>query len=219
MTELLRSSERSWVSDSRNLVPDFRAHPDLGFAQGAEQAARLLAVMMEGRFDSAFKGKDSPLLEARQETDDGGEETGTPAGAEGGQSKDETEADPTGSAEISGVIERSPESARLILVGSSTLFTDQAEGLVGQALGTRYTKAAEFAQNLVDWSLEDQGLLGIRSRGRFARTLVPLGRDTQALWEYLNYGFAVAGLALVWSINRRRRRLAESRYALILQEA
>jgi ABC-2 type transport system permease protein len=219
VTELLRSSPQSWVSDSLNLVPDYSAHPRLGFAEGEERAPRLLSVMIEGRFDSAFEDRPSPLLES---TEEDSEETGaqgeeeTPAsGADANEAGAEQDTPETA---ITGVIEHSPDSARLVLVSSNALFADQTETLISQALGTRYIKPFEFAQNLIDWSLEDQGLLGIRSRGRFARTLVPLDRETQAFWEYLNYGLAVGGLALVWFLNRRRRWTAEARYAQILQE-
>jgi ABC-2 type transport system permease protein len=78
-------------------------------------------------------------------------------------------------------------------------------------------KAALFAQNVVDWSLEDQALLGIRSRGQFARTLAPLTRDAQMAWEYGNYALALGGLALVWFFNRFRRQAAVRRYAQLLE--
>ena len=58
--------------------------------------------------------------------------------------------------------------------------------------------------NVVDWSLEDQSLLGIRSRGNFNRTLPPLDNAEQSLVEYLNYGFALAGIVVVFFIYRRR---------------
>ena len=75
-----------------------------------------------------------------------------------------------------------------------------------------------LALNLIDWSLEDQSLLGIRSRERFARTLEPLPRSRQVLWEYANYALALGGLALVWLLNRRRRRSAARHYIQLLQE-
>ncbi len=219
VTELLHSSSESWVSDSLDLVPDFRAYPRLGFAEAKQHGAQLLGVMVEGRFASAFKGKGSPLLKAEQGKDKskdaaGQGKTDPPADQD---AKDKPAAEPQSPA-ISGVIDRSPESARLILMSSNALFTDNAEELVSEGLGTRYRKAAELAQNLIDWSLEDQGLLAIRSRGHFARTLEPMERGTEMFWEYLNYGLAIAGLVLVWVLNRRRRRLAEGRYARILQE-
>ena len=43
----------------------------------------------------------------------------------------------------------------------------------------------------MDWSLEDAGLLSIRSRGNFNRTLPTLEHGTQLFWEYLNYGLAL----------------------------
>ena len=89
---------------------------------------------------------------------------------------------------------------------------------MGEALGTQYLTPVDFLQNTVDWSLEDQGLLGIRSRGHFARTLLPLGRDAQTLWEGLNYGLAVLGLFIVWLVHRGLRRRTAGRLERVMQE-
>ena len=48
--------------------------------------------------------------------------------------------------------------------------------------------------------------------GRFARTLVPIARQIQLLWEYLNYVLALAGLAIVYVMRRRSRRRSAERY-------
>ncbi|MBS0448663.1 MAG: Gldg family protein [Proteobacteria bacterium] len=210
VTTLLRSSADSWVSQSDNLLPDYDRHGDLGFAPEGTRGPQALAVMVEGRFDSAFKGKPSPVLADAQAA-----AKAAAAAASGPASSPAAETTPT----IGRVIDHSPASARLVVVASNMLFTDQAIGMVGQARGTRDLKAAEFAQNLVDWSLEDQGLLGIRSRGQFARTLAPLSREAQAGWEYANYGLALAGLAIVWAWHRRRRQVVAHHHALLLQEA
>ena len=85
-------------------------------------------------------------------------------------------------------------------MGSNALFSDQTGSLIGQALGTAYTKPAEFALNLVDWSLEDQGLLSIRSRGHFARTLKPLEDEAKLFWEVGNYVLALLGLLIVFLV-------------------
>jgi ABC-2 type transport system permease protein len=61
-----------------------------------------------------------------------------------------------------------------------------------------YTKPIEFLQNVIDWSLEDPGLLALRGRTQFARTLEPLDEHHQRIWECINYALALAGLALVW---------------------
>jgi ABC-2 type transport system permease protein len=65
----------------------------------------------------------------------------------------------------------------------------------------------------VDVALEDQGLLGIRSRGHFNRTLPPLPDDEQRFWEYLNYVLAALGLAAVFFVHRLRARTKRARYA------
>lgn len=218
VTTLLQSSGSSWVSDSTNLLPDYRQFPQLGFAVGNEQGAQPLAVMVEGTFESAYKGKPSPLLESEKDA--------LKAAVDKAAGKTPPEPDRSAAtkgntspfATVGRVLEQSPASARLIVVGSNALFNDQTMNLVSQALGTTYRKPAEFALNLVDWSLEDQGLLAMRSRTRYARTLDPLSPAAQAGWEYADYGLVLAGLVVVWLVLRRRRSLAARRYQLLLQE-
>jgi ABC-2 type transport system permease protein len=210
VTGLLHSSAESWTSASLDLVPDFDAYPRIGFEPGAERGRHLLAVAVQGRFDSWFKDKPSPLLEEPPPDESTPEPDPGPAG--------ETDAPGEGSGRFSGVIERSPDSARIILIGSNSIFADAALDLASDALGTIYQKPIEFAQNAIDWSLEDRGLVSIRSRGHFARTLEPMGRSTQAFWEYGNYALAGIGLLLVWWAVRRRRAAVTRRYARLLKE-
>jgi ABC-2 type transport system permease protein len=195
VTTLLRSSNDSWITQSRDLMPDYDRYPDDGFAHAKSAGPQSLAVMVEGEFDSFFKGKNSPLL-SNNDAASGGH----PAAAAGTDTTNAADKPSFGS-----VIEHSPSSSRLIVIGSNALFSDAAIALISQAQGTRNLKAAEFAQNIIDWSLEDQGLLSIRSREHFARTLTPLTRDRQEFLEYLNYGAALGGLGLVWIANKRRR--------------
>ena len=173
--------------------------------------------MLEGEFDSAYKGKSSPLLSppAAEPAAAAIKPTAATTPSAGEAAKPAASAPATPAS----VIEHSPDSARLILVGSSAMFSDQVAELLGEALGTRYLKPAEFAQNLVDWSLQDQGLMSIRGRGHFARTLVPMSRGQQQFWEYLNYALALGGLALVWVLYRRRRHRLAVRHMKMLQEA
>jgi ABC-2 type transport system permease protein len=81
---------------------------------------------------------------------------------------------------------------------------------------SQYLAPLELAENAVDWSLEDPALMGIRGRGHYSRVLVPLDRDQQMIWEYLNYALALVGLALVWVLQRLARRAARHRYRSIL---
>jgi ABC-2 type transport system permease protein len=201
-TDLLRSSAHSWLSDSTNLMPDYDQYPDEGFAVHKPDGAQRLAVMVEGTFDSLFADKPSPLLQ-----------TPVPPPA-----SPASPAVPPAKPALDRVIQHSPESSRLIVLGSSAMLSDQAIRLIGETFGTSYTKPTEFVQNVVEWSLEDQGLLSIRGREHFARTLAPLSRQAQTTWEYLNYGAALGGLALVWALNRRRRRVAGARHLKLLEQ-
>jgi ABC-2 type transport system permease protein len=213
VTRLVSSSSESWVSGDVNIIPDYRAWPDTGFEPSGERGARLLAVAVEGRFDSFFQGKDSPLAEpAKRATDNDSAKT------EGDvEPAEDSEADQAPGT-ITSVIGRSPESARIILIASNTFATDAVLNLVSQGQGTLYTRPLEFLQNTIDWSLEDRGLLTIRSRAQFARTLEPLERGGQLFWEYLNYGLALVGLVLVWFWRRWARRSEQLRYQSILAE-
>jgi ABC-2 type transport system permease protein len=209
--ELLHSSENSWTSDSLNLVPDYRAHPDAGFSVSGERKSQLLAVAIEGRFDSFYKDKESPLAMV-EESDDASNDS--EADGESADKKEEKEAEQR----ITGVIERSPESARLILVSSNTFASDAAIDLVSQGLNTLYTKPLAFMQNAIDWSLEDRGLLALRGRTQLARTLDPMPDSEQRIWEWVNYGLAVLGLLAVWGWRRKVAAADKQHYDTVLAE-
>ena len=219
VTRLIESSAGAWTSESAQMQPDFDAHGSLGFPRGDDRGRKLLAVALQGRFDSGFAGKRSPLLP------EGGDDAGDgDAAASGDAAPDDAGADPPGGEGdaggqgpvISGVVEHSPASARLILIGSSTFLSDTAISLANQAMQTRYLKPLELVQNAVEWSLEDRGLLALRGRGQFSRMLDPIGREGQLFWEYLNYVLALVGLALVYWLHRTLRRRREAAYAEIL---
>ena len=197
VVRLLESSPGSWVSDSLTIQPDFERFGETGFAAGTDTGRRLLAVMVEGRFDSAFRGQPSPLVEAARrqqaEQNKGGEGAAAPAGAPEANTPKQV---------LGKVLERSPDSARIILLGSSTFLADTSLELASGASGSRYLNPLQLVANAIDWSLADRDLLSIRGRGHFARTLAPMGREARAFWEYLNYGLAAAGLLVVWGAHR-----------------
>ncbi|NEV60303.1 Gldg family protein [Thiorhodococcus minor] len=209
VTTLIQSSANAWTSDSTNMQPDFEAHGGLGFPVGDDTGRKLLAVAIEGRFDSPFAGKPSPLLpeETAESSDDAAD--ADPTMTEDAEEEDQTPV-------ISGVVESSPESARLILIGSSSFLTDTAISLANEATQTRYLKPVELVQNAAEWSLEDRGLLALRGRGQFGRMLEPVGQQTRLFWESLNYILALAGLALVYLLYRQSRARRERAYAEIL---
>lgn len=203
VTELLTSSPRSWLSADTNVMPRLDEQGLSGFAPEGAQAPRLLGALIEGRFESFFAGQTSPLLEPADGDDD------NDAGADG-----DDETDPAATVGVvSSVIARSADSARLFLFSSDGFLTDQNLRMLGSAEGTIYTNTVQMMVNVVDWSLEDQSLLSIRSRGHFNRTLPPLVDEEQLFWEYLNYGLALLGIGVVFLVHRGRKRRSDRMYA------
>ena len=195
---LLMSSSESWVSDSLNLLPDYQQKGTLGFAQPDQTDSQVLAGIVTGRFESFFKDKNSPLLTEQ-------------AGAK--SPDDETPE------VVTSIIEKSPESARIIILASNEFLTDQNLQLAASAGGTEYLNSLQLIENAVDWSLEDSGLLSIRSRSHFSRTLHPINKQLQALWEYGNYAMSLLGLLIVWLTYRFYRRKTRQQYREVLQQS
>lgn len=189
-TPLLWSSVGSGVLDGAQVQPDFRRYPDTGFPAVQEPASRTLAVLLEGRFHSAFAGKPSPLQVAAAK----------PEGADRAPV-------------VSPVIDRAPATARLLVIGSGSVLSDAALQLLDEATGTRYDKPLQLVENAIDWSLEDRGLLALRGRGQYSRMLEPMAPDEQRFWEGLNYVLALLGLgvlAVLYKLAGRRRRARQA---------
>lgn len=224
---LLRSSADSWLSDSLDILPGYQVHPANGYPVNGERGAHLLAVALEGRFTSFWQDKPSPLAKTSPAPEEtlGGEETAESTGSAGpGAPAREagaaaTPEDSDGNlVNLRTVIERSPESARLVVIGSNSFASDLSLDLASQGQGAYYMQPLAFVQNLVDWALEDSSLLELRGRSRMARTLDPIPEEAQRFWEGLNYAMALVGLCLVW-LWRRQVLLADyRRYRQILAE-
>ena len=187
---LLRSSEQSWLRTNTDIQPNFELYPDLGFAREGEAQSYPLAVAVQGVFESYFKGRPIPALE--------------PTGEAGGES--------ALSEPAAGVIEASPESARLVVIGSAEFVDDLIFSISASLSRDRYLNTLQFVQNVVDWSVEDLDLLGIRSRGTTTRLLSPMTESQQSLWEGANYGVALLALVaigVVWNVRRRNEQPIE----------
>lgn len=91
---LLKSTEKSWVTTSFEVQPDFEAHPRLGWPEPTERGAQSLAVARMGPFTSAWAGKEAPAPK----------EGSAPI--------------------TTAIVEKSPAQARLVVVGSSAFVTD-----------------------------------------------------------------------------------------------
>ncbi|MCL2457379.1 MAG: Gldg family protein [Desulfobulbus sp.] len=212
VVRLLESSQEAWLSDSIDIQPDFNQYGQAGFAQGEPVGRQLLAMMVEGGFDSWFKGKTSPLIEEANQQAEKEKKRQAAAQSDPKNGKD-AEAEQARPEVIGRVLDRSSDSARIILLASNTFLADTSLDLASGASGSRYLNPLQLVANCIDWSLEDRDLLSIRGRGHFARTLLPMDKAERMRWEYLNYGLAAVGLLIVWGLHRtiqtrsRRREL------------
>jgi len=189
---LMSSTETSWLNDSTDIQPDTELYPEMGFPIGEEQATYPLAVSINGAFESYFAEQESPLLAQDQAV--------------------EGEPPPESPAASASTITVSPETARLVVIGSGDFLNDTVFNISSQISLDRYLNSLQFVQNAVDWSVEDLDLLNIRSRGAHARVLDPLETSEQTLWESINYGFALLALVVIgilWTTRRRSERPME----------
>lgn len=214
LSTLLKSSDKSWVSDSMDIMPRITPQGLSAFKAEGEQKSRILALISEGRFDSFFAGKESPLLAAEPDENSKDETAETEQNPE--QMQEDPDKNDAGS--ISSVIRRSPESSRIILFSSNDFLQDQVTQLASAANGGEYLFALQLMANTVDWSLEDAGLLKIRSRSHFNRTLPPMEHESQLFWEYLNYGLAALALVLVALVQRQWQKARQRAYLAIMDK-
>jgi ABC-2 type transport system permease protein len=198
---LLRSSPKSWLRTSSDITPDLQQYPGTGFPVEGDLAARPLAVAVSGVFQSYFKNRPSPLAASAEVT--GTAQVPTPV--PGSQAPDGS----AGAGQAGGTIESSPETARLLVVGSSDFLTDIIFQISSNLSSDRYLNSLQFLQNAVDWSVEDLDLLGIRSRGAQARVLKPMTGAQETVWEGVDYGIillALVGIGVAWFVRRKREK-------------
>ncbi|MCA9940490.1 MAG: Gldg family protein [Anaerolineales bacterium] len=185
---LAHSSDNAWLTTDTNIQPNFDQYPATGFPVSGEPQSYPLAVSVQGVFDSYFKDKPSPFQQ--------------------GDSGDAAQPTPTApGSEPLGTITLSPESARLVVIGSPSFADDFLLNLSSRLSGERYLNSLQFLQNSVDWSAEDLDLLAIRSRGTSTRLLNPLTEQQQSVWEIGNYVVALLALIAVyygWRVRSRR---------------
>jgi ABC-2 type transport system permease protein len=177
LTVLLRSTDSSWLRSDLNVNPDLQLYPELGFPIEGERASRTLAASIRGSFDSYFAERPSPF-EGEQVVAEGAE-----------------------ALPVQGTIARSPDSSRLVVIGSAEFLDDVVLDISKSQFPDRYRNNLQLVQNAVDWCLEDEELLSIRSRGTYARLLRPMQEAEQKRWELGNYVVALLGLfaiAAVW---------------------
>jgi ABC-2 type transport system permease protein len=190
VVELIRTSDRSWLSNDTEIMPEIDNEGVAPFSRTGDFGSHLLGVATKGVFTSYFTEKKSPI---GSEVVDGEQ------------------------AAISrNVLEKSPAASQIILFSSNDFLRDQTLTIANSAIGSEYRGSMDLIANTVDWALEDAGLLSIRSRGHFNRTLPSIEYSSQLFWEYLNYGLVVTALLAIALIRRRRKKIKQLRYTNLL---
>ena len=179
---LLTTSPDSWVQQSSSLLPDFGAHPQTGFGREGELGRRVVAVAAQGSFPSTFAEQPSPAWDQSAPSDGEGE------------------IDHTGR-----TLKKALPDARLVVFGSSELASDLMISLGQQMGGEVHRSNLMLLLNLIDWCTEDTDLLEIRSAGRLARTLRPVGEIEKLVIEAADVALMLLGLLALALLPRMRR--------------
>ena len=200
VVRLLTSSPDSWLRSSTNIQPDLQRYPQEGFAPGRKMKRELLAVSEQGVFNSYFADRPDPRQVEREK------EIKAAAAAKSAKGKAAARQQKTVNLPLGPVIKKSPAAARLVVVGSSEFIDDIVLQISRSTSHDRFLNNMGFVQNSVDWAVEDEDLLAIRSRGSQSRLLIPLTRQQEIFWEWLNYAAALLALVLVSLYGGLRRR-------------
>ncbi|MEH6590391.1 MAG: Gldg family protein [Halioglobus sp.] len=179
---LLRSSEKSWLSEDSNVMPSLNEQGLSSFHNAtSDKGSQILGVVIEGKFNSWFANAQSAPV--------------------------------VSDSDFSNTVLHSPESARLVVYASNDFLDDQILSAIVAASGTQYLGPLELLMGTLDWSLQDDRLLQIRSRGHFNRTLPPMQREGQKIIEYSNYALSVLLLAVIAALSWLRKRHRRNFYA------
>ena len=203
VTNLMTTTETAWRDGSPDIMPKVAADGTSPYFPTAEQKSEVVGVLIEGKFESFFTESpefEAALEEAKAEEEEEEEEE---VSAEDHEHSDIDLTEPSDDTlgAVASVISKSPESARLVVVGSSELVSDQAIGMIGSSRGQRYTNSLELFANIADWTVEDTSLMSIRGRGHFTRVLPSLTNVEKQTWEYINYIVALILVLGVFGIN------------------
>lgn len=178
---LAQSSPASWLGSADRVMPRLDANGEVNYQPGDDTGRQPLVVALSGRFDSAFADQTSPLLAQEDAAD-------------------------SDDLALGSVIQRSSEAARLIVIGSNDFATDTTLQLASAVSGADDSGQLPLLANLLEWSLDDSGLMDIRSGNRFNRTLPSLTPGGQRLLEYGTYAAVLVCLLMVIAVQRWRRR-------------
>ena len=181
--KLFSSSKRSWEMRDRIILNPMFIQPP---ANDAEMASRPLAYLLEGEFDSYFKGKPMPEKPAAPKPEEAAPQAGD------GQSPATPTPTPTATptpAPLKGqspVLEKSAP-AKIFVIASAKMIGDQLMDEQGQGPNT------VFVLNMIDALNGREAVAAMRGKAQRLNPLQPIGGGTKALIKAAN----IAGLPIV----------------------
>jgi gliding-associated putative ABC transporter substrate-binding component GldG len=189
LKKLFETSAYAFVRDGiMAITPDSKIEPPSDL-----HGPYPLAYAVSGKFKSFFDGKPRP---------EGVEDAPPPSEpAEAGMS-----------APLPGeTLKQSPVTARVIIV-SGAEFAEDKSLMLAQRVDPTYANGFRALHNMVDWLIQDQDLVSIRSK-QVARPLEPVDNAKRLALKYGNLigvplALIVFGI-LYWSVRERRRRHIE----------
>lgn len=197
-TKLAESTKNSWRSEDFTVESNRSMYPEFGFKVAENKQPSVVASMLEGEFNSFFKGKQSPLVEEKKADS-----------SPDGEKKDGEEASKP---VVTSVIEKSPSISRIILFSSNDFAEDSILDVTNFVQGNELLSPLQAIENSLDWSTEDRTLLSIRSRGHFAQTLIPMTDEAKSIMEWINLAIALVGLGIVFGIYTFYHRRTREQY-------
>lgn len=205
-TWLVRSSSKSKLQTKGFDIDPYKNHDVDSFNQGPY----VVAATVTGKLSSYFADHPLPQPAAKDEEKPSGKE---------GEAKTKEQVDKTIDSEnknnippveeLQQSLMKATDKGRLIVVGCSDFMkNDYLDGLM-----------ASFFFNSVDWLLQDEGLIGIRSRGMGNRPLKEIEPAMQQAMVYADILLVPFLLILVGLLHWRwRRRRIKKRVARLLEK-
>lgn len=200
VTVLAKSSDKSWIIDKEDIMlnPLMITDPK----DPSRYKSENLAVLLEGKFESAFD--EAPVIEDEDEDDEEGEEDETETKAAAAEAQNESDIS------TDSHIKKSKVPGKIFVTGTSYITTYQVLD------ATASSPIAMFLLNTVDYLNGNEDLCTMRSKGLSLNTLEVKSQNAAKIVQYFNeFGLAVlvalAGF-IVWRLRSKRKARINRKY-------
>ncbi len=186
-TQLVKTSPKAWTKEIAGQL-DVTPHRGESPTPPSGAQSYALAVLLRGKFESAFKGEPSPV-----------------ATKDGTATKDSTATQPAGEARR----DESPDNTRIAIVADS----DFVSKLGLDLLDNQGMANLVFFRNLLDWVQAQDDMLQTRSKGPMPRPLRDIPDDTKGRIQTVFWMSELGLLALLYGLIAAIRRSRSRSFA------